>query len=87
AFLAGTAAIGGSAMLGIRPASAAVNWKKHAGTTLEVNLVKSPRSETLIKYLGEFEELTGIKVNAEATPEQQQRQKVVIELSSGKPSF
>ena len=87
AFLAGTAAIGGSAMLGIRPASAAVDWKKHAGTTLEVNLVKSPRSETLIKYLGEFEELTGIKVNAEATPEQQQRQKVVIELSSGKPSF
>lgn len=87
AFLAGTAALGGGAMLGIRPASAAVNWKKHAGTTLEVNLVKSPRSETLIKYLGEFEELTGIKVNAEATPEQQQRQKVVIELSSGKPSF
>ncbi|WLD96211.1 sugar ABC transporter substrate-binding protein [Agrobacterium leguminum] len=87
AFLAGTAALGGGAMLGIRPASAAVNWKKHAGTTLEVNLVKSPRSETLIKYLGEFEELTGIKVNAEATPEQQQRQKVVIGLSSGKPSF
>jgi multiple sugar transport system substrate-binding protein len=86
-FLAGTTAIGGSALLGIRPASAAVNWKKHAGTTLEVNLVKSPRSETLIKYLSEFEALTGIKVNAEATPEQQQRQKVVIELSSGKPSF
>lgn len=86
-FLAGTAAIGGSAMLGLRPASAAVDWKKHAGTTLEVNLVKSPRSETLLKYIGEFEALTGIKVNAEATPEQQQRQKVVIELSSGRPSF
>lgn len=27
AFLAGTAALGGSAVLGIRPASAAVNWK------------------------------------------------------------
>lgn len=40
-----------------------------------------------MKYMSEFEELTGIKVNAEATPEQQQRQKTVIELSSGKPSF
>ena len=86
-FLAGTAAIAGGAAFGVRTASAAVNWKKHAGTTLEVNLVKSPRSETLLKYIKEFEELTGIKVNAEATPEQQQRQKVVIELSSGKPSF
>ena len=87
AFLAGTAALGGAAMFGVRSALAAVDWKRHAGTTLEVNLVKSPRSETLLKYIKEFEELTGIKVNAEATPEQQQRQKVVIELSSGKPSF
>src|SRR6478735_6527790 len=86
-FLAGTAALGASSMLGVRSASAAVDWKRFAGTTLEVNLVKSPRSETLIKYLPEFEELTGIKVNAEATPEQQQRQKTTIELSSGKPSF
>jgi multiple sugar transport system substrate-binding protein len=87
-FLAGSAALGGAALLGARPAAAAdVDWKKHAGTTLEVNLVKSPRSDTLLKYLDEFEALTGIKVNAEATPEQQQRQKVVIELSSGKPSF
>jgi multiple sugar transport system substrate-binding protein len=86
-FLAGSAAIGAAGLLGIKPASAAVDWKRFAGTTLEVNLVKSPRSETILKYLGEFEELTGIKVNAEATPEQQQRQKTTIELSSGKPSF
>ncbi len=86
-FLAGSAAIGAAGLLGIKPASAAVDWKRFAGTTLEVNLVKSPRSETILKYLSEFEELTGIKVNAEATPEQQQRQKTTIELSSGKPSF
>lgn len=86
--LAGSAALGAAGFLGARPAfSAEVDWKKFAGTTLEVNLVKSPRSETLIKNLAEFEELTGIKVNAEATPEQQQRQKTVIELSTGKPSF
>lgn len=86
-FLAGTAALGASSMLGMRPAAAAVDWKRFTGTTLEINLVKSPRSEILLKYLSEFEELTGIKVNAEATPEQQQRQKTTIELSSGKPSF
>ena len=87
-FLAGTAGMGAAAMFGARPAfSADVDWKKFSGQTLEVNLVKSPRSDTLLKYLSEFEEMTGIKVNAEATPEQQQRQKTVIELSSGKPSF
>ncbi|MFP3543826.1 sugar ABC transporter substrate-binding protein [Rhizobium sp. SIMBA_035] len=86
-FLAGSAAIGAAGILGVKPASAAVDWKRFAGTTLEVNLVKSPRSETILKYLSEFETLTGIKVNAEATPEQQQRQKTTIELSSGKPSF
>lgn len=86
-FLAGAAGLGAAGALGIRPAFADVDWKKFSGQTLEVNLVKSPRSDTLMKYMSEFEELTGIKVNAEATPEQQQRQKTVIELSSGKPSF
>ncbi|MDK4712655.1 sugar ABC transporter substrate-binding protein [Rhizobium sp. CNPSo 4039] len=86
-FMAGSAALGAASLLGVRTASAAVDWKRFAGTTLEVNLVKSPRSETILKYLSEFEALTGIKVNAEATPEQQQRQKTTIELSSGKPSF
>lgn len=86
-FLAGAAGLGAAGVMGVRPAFANVDWKKFAGETLEVNLVKSPRSDTLLKHLAEFEELTGIKVNAEATPEQQQRQKTVIELSSGKPSF
>jgi multiple sugar transport system substrate-binding protein len=86
-FLTAAAALGGAAALGIRPASAAVDWKRFAGTTLEVNLIKSPRSEILLKYIAEFETLTGIKVNAEATPEQQQRQKTAIELSTGRPSF
>jgi multiple sugar transport system substrate-binding protein len=85
--MAGTAALGAAGLLGVRTASAAVDWKRFSGTTLEVNLVKSPRSEIILKNLAEFEALTGIKVNAEATPEQQQRQKTTIELSSGKPSF
>ncbi|WP_042696981.1 sugar ABC transporter substrate-binding protein [Azospirillum sp. B506] len=64
-----------------------VDWRKYAGTKIEVNLIKSPRGETLTRYQKEFEELTGITVVSEQTPEQQQRQKAVIELTSGRPSF
>src|SRR5258708_6018347 len=87
AVLAGTAAAG---VLGLtrRPARAAEpQWKKFAGTKLEVILAKGPRGDNLQKYAKEFTELTGIEVESEQIPEQQQRQKVVIELSSGKPSF
>lgn len=69
------------------PASAEPAWKKYAGTTIEANLIKGPRGELLQKYAAEFTELTGIKVESEIIPEQQQRQKAVIELTSGKPSF
>ncbi|MHC1550937.1 ABC transporter substrate-binding protein [Phyllobacterium sp. K27] len=86
-FLAGSAALGAASFTGLKLAFANVDWKKYAGTTLEVNLIKSPRGDILQKYQKEFEELTGIKVNSEQTPEQQQRQKAVIELTSGKPSF
>lgn len=68
-------------------AQSAPDMKRFAGTTIEVNLIKSPRGDTLQKYEKEFEALTGIKVNSEQTPEQQQRQKTTIEFASGKPSF
>lgn len=84
--LAGSAAIGALGLAGL-PAYADVNWKKYAGTTLEANLIKGPRGDLLQKYASEFTELTGIKVESEVIPEQQQRQKAVIELTSGKPSF
>ena len=64
-----------------------MDWKKYKGTQLEVILVKGPRGDTLQKYVAEFTELTGIEVGLEQIPEQQQRQKVVIEFNSGKPSF
>ncbi|MCQ4161559.1 extracellular solute-binding protein [Roseomonas sp. GC11] len=89
--LGSAVALGGSALglpLGLPAAQAqGSNWRKYAGTTIEVNLIKSPRGETLQRHHREFEALTGIKVNAEMTPEQQQRQKTTIELASGSPSF
>ena len=84
--LAGAAAAGAFGLSGL-PARAEVNWKKYAGTKLEANLIKGPRGELLQKYAKEFTDLTGITVESEVIPEQQQRQKAVIELASGKPSF
>jgi multiple sugar transport system substrate-binding protein len=84
--LAGTAAAGALGLSGF-PARADVQWKKYAGTKLEVMLAKGPRGDNLQKYIKEFTELTGIQVESEQIPEQQQRQKAVIELASGKPSF
>src|SRR6478609_5134407 len=84
--LQGSLAAGALGLTGF-PARAEPQWKKYAGTTIEANLIKGPRGELLQKYASEFTELTGIKVESEVIPEQQQRQKAVIELTSGKPSF
>jgi multiple sugar transport system substrate-binding protein len=85
----GAAVGGGVASLALSSARAqpAPDIKRFAGTTIEVNLIKSPRGDTLQQYEKEFEALTGIKVNSEQVPEQQQRQKTTIELASGHPSF
>ncbi|MET0440870.1 MAG: sugar ABC transporter substrate-binding protein, partial [Casimicrobiaceae bacterium] len=63
------------------------DWKKFKGEKIEVFLVKSPRGDLLTKYHKEFEDMTGITVGSELIPEQQQRQKAVIEFNSGNPSF
>jgi multiple sugar transport system substrate-binding protein len=52
-----------------------------------VLLAKGPRGDLAQKWQKEFEELTGITVGSEQVPEQQQRQKSVIEFTSGSTSF
>ena len=81
----------GAAALGAIPgagqlaaqAQGAFDWKRFKGEKIEVFLVKSPRGDLLTKYHKEFEDLTGITVGSEMIPEQQQRQKAVIEFNSG----
>ena len=63
------------------------DWKRFKGEKIEVFLVKSPRGDLLTKYHKEFEDMTGITVGSEMIPEQQQRQKAVIEFNSGNTSF
>ena len=86
-FVAGAGAAAASGLVPITAAWAAVDYKKYAGTKLEANLIKGPRGDLLQKHAKEFTELTGIIIESETIPEQQQRQKAVIELASGKPSF
>jgi len=86
---AGAAALGALPGAGQLAAEAqgAFDWKKYKGEKIEIFLVKSPRGDLLTKYHKEFEDLTGISVGSEMVPEQQQRQKAVIEFNSGNPSF
>ena len=63
------------------------DWKRFKGETIDVLLAKNPRSEMMQAAEKEFQELTGITVSSEQVPEQQQRQKAMIEFSSGKPTF
>ena len=86
-FLAGTAALGAASFTGMRrhsPMSTGRNMpaRRSKSTSSRARAARCCRS-----IEKEFEELTGIKVNSEQTPEQQQRQKAVIELNSGKPEL
>jgi len=68
-------------------AQSAFDWKQFKGQTLVVSMTKSPRADVMQAHQKEFEALTGITVESEQTPEQQQRPKMVLELSTGRPSF
>jgi multiple sugar transport system substrate-binding protein len=63
------------------------DWQRYKDQTITALQVQNARTDIMTKYQPEFEDLTGIKVNADVLPEQQQRQKQLIEFSSGNPSF
>jgi multiple sugar transport system substrate-binding protein len=63
------------------------DWKRYKGQSIEVVHAKGPRADVLQRFENEFTELTGIEVGSEQIPEQQQRQKLVIEFTSGATSF
>ncbi len=63
------------------------DWKRYAGEEIEVTFTLGNLVDVLLEYQDEFEELTGITVGAEQIPEQQARQKQVMEFNSGATSF
>ncbi len=67
--------------------TSAFNWRRFQGQSIEASLVTGPRAENARRNNAEFQQLTGITVGIEVIPEQQHRQKAVIEFNSGRPSF
>ena len=67
--------------------SGGFDWQRFKGQQVEVLMETGPRADLMKKYQKEFLDQTGIKLGIEVIPEQQARQKVAIELNSGKPSF
>ncbi|HYO29844.1 MAG TPA: sugar ABC transporter substrate-binding protein [Thermomicrobiales bacterium] len=82
--LAGTAAVGGRRSLAA-PAAAqdAFDWKRFDGTQIRLLANAHPWTNSVKPVLGEFQELTGIQIQAEDLPEAQFRQKLTTELSQG----
>ena len=80
---------GAAGLLATQPAwgQSGFDWTRCKGQHIEVLLAKSPRSDLFQRDQKEFEQLTGVSVGAEQIPEQQQRQKMVIEFASGRTSF
>jgi multiple sugar transport system substrate-binding protein len=63
--------------------TAEFDWRQFEGTEIRVLLNQDNWTKRIEPYFGEFEELTGIKLIAETYPEDQYRQKLSIELTSG----
>jgi multiple sugar transport system substrate-binding protein len=63
------------------------DWRRYQGEKIEVTFTLGNLVDVLFEHQDEFEELTGIAVGAEQIPEQQARQKQVIEFNSGATSF
>ena len=87
ALRAGAAALAAPALVERANAQSAFDWRRFRGERIEATVQLSPRGQFLRKNAAEFEELTGIKVGLEVVPEQQHRQKIIVEYASGRPSF
>jgi len=58
------------------------NWKKHQGKTVTFLANNNPVANALLKYKGEFEQLTGITLKVDSYQEQQMRQRLVTVMNS-----
>lgn len=60
-----------------------VDWKQCQGTEIRFLMNKHPFTTSIEPKVAEFEKMTGIKVNLEVFPEDQFRNKRMIELNAG----
>jgi multiple sugar transport system substrate-binding protein len=83
----GTALLAAPALVERANAQSAFDWRRFRGERIEATVQLSPRGQLLQQSSKEFEDLTGIKLGLEVVPEQQHRQKTIVEFASGRPSF
>lgn len=62
--------------------SADFDWQKYSGSTIKVSFVQHAASDSVISKIGDFEALTGIKVEQSVTPEANYFDKLSTSLSS-----
>ncbi|HSB82079.1 MAG TPA: sugar ABC transporter substrate-binding protein [Candidatus Methylomirabilis sp.] len=58
------------------------NWQRFKGKEIFLIFFKNPWDDEIVKYVPEFEALTGIKVKYEILPEIQARQKLTVEMTA-----
>ena len=68
-------------------AATGFDWQRYSGQSIEVTFTLGNLVDVLMEHHQEFEDLTGISVGAEQIPEQQARQKQVMEFTAGATSF
>jgi multiple sugar transport system substrate-binding protein len=63
------------------------SWTREEGKTVNLMFAKHPMSDSYIAALPDFEKKTGIKVQYDALPEEEFRQKLLTDLSTGKGNY
>lgn len=67
----------------IEEATGPFDWTRYEGETIRVATLQYPWQEAISDRIPEFEELTGIEVEMDSLPEQQFRQRLQVELTTG----
>lgn len=73
----------GSTPGGTASASDGFDWQRFKGASIRVFVPTNPINTPIKNGLGEFEKLTGIKVNFEDLPENNAREKLTVEFTAG----
>lgn len=63
------------------------DWKQEEGKTINLILVRHAYSDSTVPLLPEFEELTGITVEYDILSEEEYREKLLIDLSTGAGTY
>ena len=63
--------------------SAEFDWKRYSGTKLRMMANRIEPGDLLIEQFSEFQAKTGIEIDVQQLPEEQYRQRIVVEMTAG----